>query len=162
MKTIFGRFAAAALLCAALLAGATPAFAADLVITAASVIKGTNAAVEHGTAGEAVSAGQVVYYDSTVRRWKLADNNSATAAVRSPRGFALHAAATGQPLAVHKGGELTIGATLTAGVAYYLSDTPGGVGPVADLLAGEYPTIVGIAKSASVLAVSFQEAGVAL
>lgn len=162
MKRILFNLVPALALAAATLLGATPALAADLTITAANVIKGTNAVVKHGTAGEAVTAGKVVYYDSAVGTWKLADNNSATAAARSPRGFALHAASTGQPLAVHTGGDLTIGATLTPGVAYYLSDTPGGIGPVADLASGEYPTIVGIAKSASVLAVKFQEAGVAL
>lgn len=161
MNRLFNLFCALAVAACAVL-GSAPAFAADLVITAASVVKGSNAVVEHGTAGAAVTAGQVVYYDSTTRTWKLADDNSATAAARSPRGFALHAAASGQPIAVHKGGDLTIGATLTAGVAYYLSDTPGGVCPVADLASGEYPTIVGIATSTSVLAVQFHESGVAL
>jgi hypothetical protein len=160
---MFKRFFALAMTCAALLLGsASPAFAADLTITAASVVKGSNAVVKHGTAGAAVTAGQAVYYDSAAGTWKLADDNSATVAARTPQGFALHAAATGQPLAVHTGGDLTVGATLTAGVAYYLSDTPGGICPAADLASGEYPTIVGIAKSTSVLAVSFQSSGVAL
>jgi hypothetical protein len=51
---------------------------------------------------------------------------------------------------------------MTAGVAYYLSDTPGGICPVADLGTGEYPSIVGIATSTTVLNVNFQSSGVVL
>jgi hypothetical protein len=57
---------------------------------------------------------------------------------------------------------VTIGATLTAGVAYYLSGTPGGIRPVADNTTGDYPVILGIATSTTVLNVKIQEAGVAL
>lgn len=135
---------------------------ADLVITAANVVSGSGALVAHGTAGASVTAGQVVYLDEAAGTYKLADNNSVTATVREPDGFALHASATGQPLAVHTRGPLTMGATLTPGVAYYLSDTPGGIGPVADLASGEYPTILGIATSTTVLNVKIQSAGVAL
>lgn len=134
----------------------------DLSITAASVLSGAGGLVAHGTAGASVTAGQAVYLDETTNTYKLADNNSATAAARDPDGFALHASATGQPLAVHTRGPLTIGATLTAGVAYYLSDTPGGICAVADLATGEYPTILGIATSTTVLNVKIQSSGVAL
>ncbi|MDO1560416.1 hypothetical protein Q0812_13355 [Brevundimonas sp. 2R-24] len=135
---------------------------ADLSITAASVLAGSDASIVHGTAGATVTAGQVLYLDTTANTWKLADNNSATAAVRAPQGIALNGAGAGQPLAVHRGGDITIGAALTAGVAYYLSDTPGGICPVADLASGEYPSIIGIAKSTTVLDVNFQSSGVAL
>lgn len=135
---------------------------ADLTITSASVLAGSGARRVIGTAGVSVTAGQVVYLDSATATYKLADNNSATAEVRAPAGIALHAAASGQPLAVHTSGPITIGAALTAGVAYYLSDTPGGICPVADLASGEYPTILGIATSTTVLNVAIQSAGVAL
>jgi hypothetical protein len=135
---------------------------ADLVITAASVLPGSGAKTVEGTAGASVTAGQVVYLDSSANSYKLADCNSATAAVRSPAGIALHASATGQPLAVATAGPVTIGATLTAGVAYYLSGTPGGIRPVADNTTGDYPVILGIATSTTVLNVKIQEAGVAL
>jgi hypothetical protein len=136
---------------------------ADLTITAANVVAGSGARVEHGTAGATITAGQVVYLDSTTTgKWQLADNNSATAAVRSPRGIALNGASLNQPIAVQTDGPLTIGATLTAGVAYYLSDTPGGICPVADLTSGEYPTLLGLATSTSVLDVDIQNSGVAL
>ena len=40
---------------------------ADLSVTAASVVAGSNANIEHGTLGETVTAGQPVYKDSTPR-----------------------------------------------------------------------------------------------
>lgn len=134
----------------------------DLTITATSVVAGASAKVASRTAGASVTAGQVVYLDSADRKFKLADCDSATAAVRSPAGIALHASASGQPLDVLTEGPITIGATLTPGVAYYLSATAGGICPVADLTTGDYPTILGIATSASVLEVKIQESGVAL
>lgn len=135
---------------------------ADLAITAANVLAGAGAAVSRGVAGATVTAGQTVYLDTSTGKWKLADNNSATAAVRTPGGIALNGASDGQPLAVLTEGPITIGAALTAGVAYYLSDTPGGICPVADLGAGEYPTVIGIASSTTVLKVAINPSGVAL
>lgn len=136
---------------------------ADLSITAASVIAGSGASIEHGTAGVAVTAGQVVYRDtSDANKLKLADDNGATAIIRKPRGIALNAAAAGQPLAIIKGGPVVIGATLAPGATYYLSDTPGGICLFADLATGEYPVSLGIARSATTLAVRISEAGSAL
>lgn len=134
----------------------------DLVITAANVVAGGSSVTVDGTAGAAITAGQVVYRDATTGRYLLADCDSATAAARSPAGIALNGAATGQPVEVLTKGAVTIGATLTAGVAYYLSPIAGGICPVADLLTGDYPTIIGIARSTTVLDVLIHESGVAL
>ena len=134
----------------------------DLVITPANVVKGANATTRDGIAGATITAGQVVYRDSADGKYKLADSNSATAAVRSPDGIALNGASDNQPIEVLTEGDITIGATLTAGVAYYLSDTPGGIAPVADVGSGEYSTIIGIAESASVLNVQIHESGAAM
>jgi hypothetical protein len=135
---------------------------ADLTITAANVIAGAGSDIEHGTGGATITAGQQVYRDAATGRYLLADSNSATVAARTDRGTALNGCANGQPLAVHKEGPITIGATLTAGVAYYLSDTPGGICPVADVGSGEYSSIIGIATSTTVLNVDIQASGVAL
>jgi hypothetical protein len=134
----------------------------DIVITPANVLSGSGAGTEHSTAGATVTAGQLVYRDQATGRCPLADSNSATPAARTPRGFALNGAANGQPLAIHKEGPITVGGTLVPGVAYYLSDTPGGLCPVADVGAGEYSCLIGIATSATVLDVSIQPSNVAL
>jgi hypothetical protein len=159
---LFHNLLALAALALATCVGTAPAHAADLSITAANVVKGADAVTESCTAGATITSGQVVYRDSADGQCKLADSNSGAASARSPRGIALHGAASGQPLQILKRGDITIGATMTAGVVYYLSDTPGGICPVADLASGEYPTIVGIAQSTTVLNVLFHESGVAL
>lgn len=135
---------------------------ADLVITAANVVAGSGASIKHGTAGAAITAGQQLYLDAATDTWKLADSNSATVAARTPSATALHAAAAGQPVTVLTGGPVTIGATLTPGVGYYLSDTPGGICPVADVGAGEVSTLIGFATSTTVLNVKYQSSGVTL
>lgn len=133
----------------------------DLSITAANVVAGSGARKRQGVAGATITAGQVVYLDAATNTYKLADCDAASA-LRSPAGIALHGASANQPLAIAESGPVTLGATMTAGVAYYLSQVPGGICPVADLSTGDYPTILGIATSASVLNIKIQEAGVAL
>lgn len=135
---------------------------ADISITAANVVAGSGASVEYGTAGATITAGQLVYRDDTTRKYLLADSNSATVAARTPRGIALNGAANNQPLAILTNGPITIGGTLTAGVAYYLSDTAGGLCPVADVGSGEYVSLIGVATSTTVLNVDIQSSGVAL
>jgi len=134
----------------------------DLTITAASVAAASGASVEHGVAAEAVTAGKVAYKDATTGAYGLADSNSATAGVRVPVGIFLHAAATGQPVAVATKGPVTIGATLTAGTIYTLSETAGGIQPAADLGSGEYTSVLGMATSTTVLNLKIQSSGVAL
>ena len=135
---------------------------ADLTLTAANVLAGSNATTNLGTAGATITAGQVVYFDDTTKTYKLADTDSATASVRSPVGIALNGASSGQPLMVLTAGDITLGAVLTGGVAYYLSGNAGGICPVADVASGDYPVILGMAKSTSVLAIKIVEAGVAI
>ena len=135
---------------------------ADITITAANVIAGSNAATENGTLGAAATAGQALYKSSTDGRWYLADNNGASEMIRKATGIALNGGGVGQPVRVLLSGLCTIGGTMTAGVAYYLSDTPGGICPVADIGSGEYSCLVGIATTTAILDVKFQYSGVAL
>jgi hypothetical protein len=132
---------------------------ADLSITAANVAAASSARTTTGTAGATVTAGQVVYLDSSDNKYKLADNDSATAAVRSPAGIALHASLNGQPLTVLTRGSITIGATTAVGEVYCLSSTAGGICPVADIAAGDYNTIIGVGTSVTAINVLFNEAG---
>lgn len=133
---------------------------ADLSITAANVVAGNTATIARGLAGVTVTAGQVVYLDPTTGKYALADTDSATAAVRSAHGIALHGASANQPLSVCTEGPVTIGATIEAGTAYYLSGTAGGICPVADVAAGDYPLIIGQGASTTVLNVGVVYAGV--
>jgi len=134
----------------------------DLTIVPANVISAPDAKREDGTAGVALLAGQLVYKDSTTKKWALSDTNSATVEARQPTGIALHAAAINQPITVHRSGDITIGATVVGGTDYYASDTPGGICPRADVGATEKVTMIGLAKSTTVIAVDFQYSGVTL
>ena len=134
---------------------------ADLTITAANVISGSGSKIDYGKSVATIVAGKAVYLDAA-DKYQLSDSNSATAAVRAVDGISLNGASDGQPIAVHKSGPLTMGATLSAGATYYLSETPGGIQPGADLTTGEYPTVIGVATSTTVLNVKIQSAGVAI
>lgn len=129
---------------------------ADLTITAANVVAGSNAITELGAAGETITAGKAVYLDDVTKKFLLADSNSATVAARRAKGIALNGAALNQPLVIQKGGDLTIGATMTVGASYFLSDTAGGICPDADVGSGEYVCLLGVAKSTTVLALGIQ------
>lgn len=131
----------------------------DLSVTAANVVAGSGAKKVSGIAGTSITAGQVVYLEAATTTYKLADTDSATAEARSPAGIALHAAAANQPLTVLTSGPITIGATVAVGDVYYLSGTAGGLAPAGDVLAGDYPCIIGICTSTSVLDVKIHAAG---
>ncbi len=135
---------------------------ADLTVTANSVVAGADSTTTSGTAGVTITAGQAVYLDTTTGKWALADADSATVAQRRAAGIALNGAALNQPIKVLTSGDVTIGATVTAGVAYYLSGTAGGICPVADIGTGEYVNLIGIATSATVIRVGIQFPNVAL
>jgi hypothetical protein len=133
----------------------------DITITPANVVvSGTGQNRTSGTAGATILAGQAVYLDPTVKKFLLADSNSATVAARTPTGIALHGASLNQPLAVMTSGDITIGATLTVNTPYFLSDTPGGICPIADIGVGEFCCQVGLSKSTTVMTIMIKATGV--
>lgn len=134
---------------------------ADLTLTAANVVAADNAVKETGLAGETIVAGKAVYKSPTTKKWMLADSNSATAAAKTAGGIALNGASLNQPITVAKSGDITIGGTMTAGATYFLSDTPGGICPDADVGSGENVCQLGVAKSTTVLSVKIFAPGVA-
>jgi hypothetical protein len=135
---------------------------ADISITAANVVADSTASHVNGTAGETLAAGKAVYKSSTTQKWMLADSNSATVEARKATGIALCGSALNQPVTVLTSGLVTIGATLTAGLAYYLSDTPGGICLVADVGSGEFVCLLGFATSAAILNVGIEFPNVSL
>jgi hypothetical protein len=133
---------------------------ADISVTAASVLASSTAIKEAGIAGATITAGQVVALDTDTGKYVLADADGSEM-IRRPRGIALNGAGDGQPLTIAKSGDITFNAALTAGVTYYLSPSPGGIAPRADVLTGDYVTVLGIAKSTTVLALDIQYGAVA-
>lgn len=139
---------------------------ADLSINAANVAAGTSGqeVIENVIAGAAVTAGQVVYKDTSDNLWKLAQcDDAALLAGSADFGIALNTtSASGQPLTIiKKQGNLSLGSILTQGVVYVISATPGGICPLEDLTTeDDYITILGIAASASVLQLFTHYSGV--
>lgn len=132
---------------------------AAISITAASVLQGADARVEHGIFGATITQGQVCYLDAATGKMKLADADGA-AALKVARCIALNAGSDGQPGTFQMSGDITIGATLTAGLPYFLSpDTPGGIALIADVAVGDDYVQIGIAESASVLHIDIQNSG---
>lgn len=132
---------------------------ADISITAANVKAGGNAITRQGVAGETITAGQVVTLN-TAGKFVKSDNDAT--GLKDVVGIALHGASTDQPLAVQTGGDITIGATLTAGTAYYLSGTAGGICAVADVTSGHDVILIGLATSTTVLQLRITDTGVTL
>lgn len=133
---------------------------ADIVITAANVIAGAGATILHGSAGATATAGQAVVRNAA-GQYVLSDADGATPALKNVTGITLNGASANQPLSVLKDGPITIGGTLTPGASYWLSATPGGICPDADVGAGENAILIGVATSATVLLVNITNSGAA-
>lgn len=134
--------------------------AVDLVITAGSVLKGSGASVTTYYAGETITAGQALYLHTDGLVYKSDANG--TAAQKAITGIALNGGSINQAISVQTAGSITIGATVTTGLIYVLSATAGGIAPSADLASGWETIILGVATSASVIALSFYDSGASL
>lgn len=121
---------------------------AAYTVTPASVLKGSSAKTDSGTAGETITAGMAVYKKAADSKWYKSDANAASPA-NTVDGIALNGASAGQPLdVVVSDTDFTVGATLTAGDVIVVGGTAAGdLAPVADLASGWYPLVVGVATS---------------
>lgn len=132
----------------------------DLVVTASEVLAGPDADYVDGVAGQTVTAGQVCYQASADHRFYLADADSLTKA--NAKGIATHGAALGQPLRLQTAGTITIGAAASpdVGVAYWLSQTAGGICPYVDLDAGGmYGCYIGEGAAVNTLVLALKATG---
>ncbi len=125
---------------------------ADISVTAASVLASASAIlIRDLKAGATITAGQAVYLDPSTNTWKLIDSNAAVTGneITTRKGIALGGAASGQPLVVcERDTDFTPGGTLTNGTAVYTSGTAGGITHDVPVTTA-YPTVLGIAKSAT-------------
>jgi hypothetical protein len=58
-------------------------------------------------------------------------------------------------------GPIDLGATLTVGETYYVSDTAGAIMPSADVSSGEYVTALGVATAADTINLDINASGIA-
>jgi hypothetical protein len=145
-----------------LLVAAPIARASDLSITAANV-KATAATskVSRVPLGETITQGQAVYKKTTDNKYYKADCDAGSGADLA-EGIAVTPGGNGEFGYVIFAGPLNIGATLTVGEIYVLSDVAGGVRPKADNGTGDKVTILGVATSSSSLFVNPFASGAAI
>lgn len=136
------------------------ALAADLTVTAANVAA-VNGTVEHGTAGEAVTAGQALYKKASDNKMYKADNN-VTVAEAQVVGVALHSTSTAQPISYQVDGLFNPGATVVVGTTYVLSANAGGIAPVADLVATNRLTYIGYGETVTGIRLMIKATGIVL
>jgi len=124
---------------------------ADLSVTPADVVK-VSGNVKHGTAGATITQGQAVYQKSTDGEWYLAqaDGTAEESGYGVEVGIALIAAADGQPIVVQTSGEITPGVAAAVGIIYCVSETAGGIAPIAEITTDSYVTILGVGDSANI------------
>lgn len=123
---------------------------ADLSITAASVIASSAARRISKAAASTITAGQVVYLNSS-GTVAPADAN-ASAATAAVLGIAENGGGAGQRISVITADPaLVIGATVAVGDILVLSATAGGIAPAADLTTGHYATVLGVAVSTTAI-----------
>ena len=135
---------------------------ADLTVAAANVVADYQAKIKTGVAGEAISAGEALYIDSTDSdELKLAKHDG-TAAEADAVGIALADAADAATVTYITEGELALGGVLTAGVVYGLSAVYGAIAVISDAGSADYVTVLGVAKSAATLEVKIVVSGATL
>lgn len=127
---------------------------ADISVTAASVLASSAAVLrrEYNIGFAAATAGMAVYLDSS-NLWQKMDSNAAVTGneITALKGILLNGGGIAQPGVVCTSDTgFTPGGTLTNGLAVYSSTTAGGI--THDIpTTGAYPTVLGIAKSATVM-----------
>lgn len=119
---------------------------ADITVTAANVLKSTNAQTGSGIAGETITAGQCLYIKSTDSKLYKAQCDG-TAEEAGIVGIALHGASAGQPLVYQNFGKITIGGTVAVGEVYGVSSAAGGIAAVGDCTTGLRRALIGYGTS---------------
>jgi len=132
---------------------------ADLVLTGIEVASSRS----RGTtvqAGEAISAGELVYLNTATSKYELAD--ASAAATANVAGIAVTDAASDGYFLYVANEDIDLGAILTAGTHYYLSATAGKICPFADLVSTNVVSQIGYATTTSNMKVSISNTEVAI
>ncbi len=137
---------------------------AAISITAANVIASAAATIRRDYLfGATVTAGQLVYLNAS-SQWALVDTDgNLGTGINDLRGIALDGGALNQPAAVCTNDpSFTPGGTLVNGLTVYGFTTPGSISSTDVPTTGQYPVIVGIPKSTSVLNLTIFASGVVI
>jgi len=131
---------------------------ADLSITASDVlvVSGTPSTKK---AGEAITAGDLVYAFNSTHMKKAANSNATVADIS---GIALNNATLGQTLSYLGAGTVALGTSvLTVAETYCVSNTSGKICPIGDIGSGEYLSYFGYGGTTSNMTISIEATGLA-
>lgn len=132
---------------------------ANLTQTPANVgIADQRSRLDSVIAGEAITQGMPVY--ESAGQWFQCDAN--VQAASQATGIAMSSASTaGESFIVATGANalIKLGATLTVGETYVVSRTKGAICPIGDLISGDYPCVLGTAKTTSAIQTIFYYPG---
>ena len=132
---------------------------ANLSITAANVVE-DSVSKQAYTAGATITAGQALYIDTGNSNVAKLAQSDGTALEATVKGVAMNGASSGQPVYIAVSGDLDIGATVTVGTIYVLSQTAGAICPVADLASSDYVSIIGVGTAADNFKIAITNSGV--
>lgn len=133
---------------------------ANLTITPANLVITSSQSLRYGISGVAIAQGDSLYIDLTdSNKMKLAIATSAAASVFA--GVAVCACAANQSVAYVPIGGLTIGSTLGLGLIYCVSATAGKICPYADLVTGNYVSVIGMPTTTAILDIYPKNSGIA-
>lgn len=110
------------------------------------------------TAGEAISAGDLIYKLSSDSKMYRALND--TAAHAAHKGMAINSAATGQPVTYQYEGDVDPGATVAVGEVYGVSVNAGKVAQVGDLASTKFRSIFGVGLTTSTIRIGINNTGI--
>ena len=128
---------------------------ADLTQTATAVHPHEGATVIVVQAGEgSIVPGEPLYRKSSDGKYYKAVNSGAAEAAASVIAVG-YAPAADNYISVLSSGDIDLGATLTVGERYFVSNTAGKIAPSADIGAGEWSTEVGKAEATDKLTTTF-------
>jgi len=132
---------------------------ADLVITPTSVAIQAGGGSSIVQFGEAVTPGQALFRSTSDSKYYLADCDIEAEAKVAGIAITYGSADDYGYMFNSTGKDINLGPTLTSGEIYVVSDTSGSIMPYADLTTGQYLTIIGFAKSASLLKLDINVTG---
>ncbi len=131
----------------------------DLVQTPANVQSSAAVGTQKKAAGAAITAGDSLFVNGAGA--VVPAQHDVDAASAQCVGIALNDAAIGQPVVYQVTGDIDVGATLVVGETYVVGAGPGSIAPVADIGAGDFSTVIGVAIAADTLRMGILASGVA-
>lgn len=134
--------------------------ASDLILTPASISADTLSPISTVKAGEVLTEGDVVYFDTTDSKYKKADATDPVKTMAS--GIVISGCSAADQfvvVATIKNLTLTINAVATVNGIYVVSSTPGLMMLESDLVSTDYLSIVGVATSTSTLFINIWNTG---